>query len=370
MPAPALRSPGGSSSRGTRPARSSCDASPKSTLSHRDRVFTDLHDAYRSGAQITPPYVPKPDDTSVFFDGMTIEDEIRVEASARYHATALKQAQQGNLDLASRLLRVSKAYLTPDDLTRESYCIGLLLYSGVESYVFYRNGEFDAARASMRRSLHTMNELQEAFGYGHVDGHRIHLARNLLRLDAHGGRPMEAAEAAFQLLLYTVGIDAAWPYPELTSTAPDRSMTEQVQHMMFNQVARELVLLLIHSGDEVAEPVVERGREIVTQFPPHASSASDAYTSVPIQTLRSWLRLQELHLTMAPSDVLAQSVDFFRAGPQVPALWYGVIRDVVQLCEKTEDSPPAQHLKERLLDDAGSTEALDRVAFKALFNGS
>lgn len=335
-----------------------------------DQIYSDVLEAYRIGSQQPPPYLPEPDDTSAFTEGMPLNDEIRLSESAKYRASALRRAQAGELELASKLLCASKAYLKAEHLTRKGYCIGLQFYCGVEAYVYYQNGEFEAARRSIRQSLHAVNELQEKFGYGHVDGRRVHLARNLLRLDAHGGEPLDAADAAFHLLLYVMGIDAAWPYADLRSTAPDRVMTNEVRHMLFDQVARELVLLFIHADEEARTPFVERGEDVLSRFHlPMSLVNNEVYSSGQIQTTRLWLELKKLLLAGDTSAFVNGVHDFFQLGPRVPALWYGVMRDVVQVCKKAE-SFHAYRLKKQLLDDAGSMEALDKVAFSALFESS
>ena len=338
-------------------------ASPSPPVDHSPDHITHVANAYRTGLRKPLPYHPRPDDPSLMLERLPLEDEIRILESGKLHGSVMKEARSGDPERAMRRLQVAAKYLDIEAMERESICVALQLHKGVEAYVYYRSEEYEAARRSMKEALRLMNELQEQFGYGFCDGRRVHLARNLLRLDAHGGAPVRAARTAFKLLLYTTGDDQAWPYPSLQSKAENRCMTDVERHMVFNQVARELVLLFLHA-DAATHPALlvegETGMQHVRR--------NDAVEEDPrIVTTLQWLDVKRPFVEDRLDDFMEQAARFFRSGRSVPALWYGVALDVARACD-VEGGADAQSLRQQIVDDAGTWKRLLRVDYSIAFS--
>lgn len=333
-------------------------ASTLSLIDHSADRITRVAEAYRVGLRKPLPFRPRPDDPSMMLDPLPPEDQSRIMESRKFYGAAMKQARSGDLKLAMRYLQAAEKSLDFDAMERESICTALQLQLGVEAFIHYRNEELEAARHSLEEAIRLMNELQERFGYGFCDGRRVHLARNLLRLDAQGGEPVRAARAAFKLLLYTTGDDQAWPYLALQSKVKDRMMTEVERHMVFNQVARELVLMFLHTNASTHPALLAEGASFVQHLPD--LSACDAR----IATTRQWLGTKRALLE--DDGFLEQVAGFFRCGRSVPAFWYGVALDVAQVCER-KGRPCAQALRQQIVDDVGTWKRLQRIDYSIIF---
>jgi len=334
----------------------------RSKSRHCTKLIDLVSDSYKVGLSKPLLYEPVPDQPSSMLQNIPVSDRTCIAKSAKIRRGAMKMARSGAFGLAMQRIKAAEFFLNTSTMQRESMCVALQLHKGVESYVHYRNENYEDARVAMTSTIRLMNELQEKFGY-HLDARRVHLARNLLRLDACSGNPLEAARAAFKLLNYTVGEDQSWPYPALQSKASAcMTMNEAKQHMVFNQVAREVVLIFIHADTDLHSALLAKGETIIQNTGNDGIAGSD----IRMTAVRQWLCAKRASLEGQPEDFWSQSATFFRAGCVAPAFWYGAALDTAIACDQ-DKSTNAQSLYRQIVESAGSWENLSQIKYEVVF---
>jgi hypothetical protein len=349
-------------------------------------IVEQLTDAFGSSLTDTVPYRPVEREPNGSFEWLTFVDEIRFGKARKFQKAALRTAKKENLPLARQLVRRADDLLDEGQMSEDGYAVAYHFFLSVRAYVAYRDGDIDSARRDMRRSLELLNGLRNRGRCLDLDARRVHLARNMLRLDARGGRPRKATAAVFGLFRYLTGEYEAWPYDDLVCRVRGEPMCDMERRMMFDQVGRELALVLIHNDDAVRRDVISNGLRHARD----AEGARPANSPLPnhIAITRQWLNAMDARLHDDPSRFFHEAAKTFRLGRIAPSLWFSLAREVVVACDEalaehvaSGDGAPAaapsdgtgERLHLRRLRDAildlvdGDRDQLDAVNYHFVF---
>jgi hypothetical protein len=132
----------------------------------------------------------------------------------------LRAARSGDLARGRHLIADARASRESVALSEEASTLFETYQLAAQSYINYRECNYDAAISAMRDALRSANRLRAVFGYI-VEVRRIHLAANLLRLAASSGSHDEAIRTGLRLVRYVLGDRNAWPWASLTLDSVD-----------------------------------------------------------------------------------------------------------------------------------------------------
>lgn len=351
-------------------------------------ILQDLTDAFQHSLRDPVTYEPAEERSSAYLGGLSVSDEVRIRKARKFQQAALRTAKNEDSPLARKLLSRADVLLDEDEMSRDGYDVGRHFFLAVRSYISYRDGDVSTSRGDMQRALSLVNGLRQRGRCLELDARRVHLARNLLRLDAHSDRPQRAATAAFGLLKYTVGAQDAWPYEQLRCTVADAPMIEAERYMMYDHIGRELALLLIQNAPEVGLRVVTTGQKMLDA---PGESVPGEHLPRHIPATRAWLAAMEARLQQPTESFLVEATRAFRLGRPAPSLWISLVRDVLVALEEqsfvaedeapTDDGAPAAvqaidqdiarlatELRDQILDLVnGDRKDLDAVNYTVVF---
>lgn len=222
----------------------------------------------------------------------------------------LKAARDGHLAEAIPLVAGAREIYESAKLSSEAADCAETFQTAAESYVEYRLGDYAAAALSMTRSLRICEALANAYGYP-LEMRRIHLARNIARIQAFAGETNAALRISALLLQYISGNEKAWPLP-YSGQARRHFLEDDAAQFVLDQVLAETVRLLEPDAPATDEnlPAVAQARDLLMSGAPTFQRA--------VRCLSACISYVEDDAHAALDEVSA----FFEAGPQsLEATW-------------------------------------------------
>lgn len=266
--------------------------------------------------------------------------------------------RQGNLMAAEQAFAVARAPLKFSKLSPE----GSLLYKSfleqAEAYLDYRRGDFDQARNRTSEAMAIDVVLEEEYGYEILLLHRIHLAHNLVRIDAQCTCLDCAIKLAFQILSYLEGISEVLPIPgpwgrERVARQPPELVAE-----MFAKITDEIALILAGKKRPlVRDLLVSASAHMLLKANSHRHCHPRAYT---------WLLVKQAFVSNDVASFLKRASHFLSEGrSDTPLLWYATVVDLVALCDEL-DLPDSELVRQEIAKEAANWEYLPQKFFPLL----
>lgn len=331
-------------------------SSPAADLT--DTHFASLHHAYRTSRERpTDPgvHVENPDLTlrPPYIDHLSPEDLVQVKRNAYIRERMIELTHARQPEAAQKLLQTAWNVLDIDRMTESGQLIIKDFMKSAEAFVHYRTGNTEDAWQTMRASLSYATIILNRYDYPLMDARRVHLGRNLFRLEAHYGDVRRAAPMAAGLIRYLEGEWDAWPFPEAEATSDHREV-HPYRENLFAQIARDLALAYIHGTDAQRQTY----QQVLSRHIDEAAVSSPRITS-----LAHWLDLKGALM----ADELATFADaastFISVGPVVDGLWHAAVYDAFRLAEAV-DLPEACEFQDDVVRDYGSPERIRDLRYR------
>jgi hypothetical protein len=181
------------------------------------------------------------------------------EIAIVYRSTGVREkglasARAGDLVTGARLIGQARDLFHAAALCQEALAFLESFQWAAEAYMQYKERQYAPARASLLSALQACHVLRDVFGY-HVEARRIHLARNIVRVETFANHQQEAMRLASCLEAYVEGCQERWPFPEFpVATAPD-PLEEEVRWLLMDQILGEIALLWTRRNPRCREHV-------------------------------------------------------------------------------------------------------------------
>jgi hypothetical protein len=170
--------------------------------------------------------------------------EIAVTMRAgRARESGLALIRNGDQSGGAALLREARLILEEAGLSREALIAAESFQHPAEAFLFYRQGAWDEAVASLLTAIELCDTMREEFDYA-VEVRRIHLARNIIRVKTRSGDCAGAAGKIGPLLEYTLGNVTKWPLGKVPMTRDPEVMESAERLSLVDQILGEIALLL------------------------------------------------------------------------------------------------------------------------------
>lgn len=269
---------------------------------------------------------------------LTLEQVLLVKQWDQTREQGFTLARHGKLDTAASIFEQLAVSLHTSRLPEEGLMVAETFLTASQSYVAYRAGDYHQARLLMFRALETNDWLIDRKAYDFLRPRRIHLVRNLMRVDASRGNKEDALMIGFSLLGYMEGDELSWPYPR--HTIPSQRVARGVYRSMFNQVMSEIALILAQ------EPTPELFAYGSLHLHPSPHTA--------FRRAHQWLEVKAAFVEQNIEHFLTLAGEFIEPGRgDTPFLWHAVNYDVVQ-CLRAVDTDEAQSLAQEISDDCAA----------------
>jgi len=270
---------------------------------------------------------------------LPIEEQLRARFAAGIRSRGLLAARSGRLIEAQQALKETKRIRQSNGLSAEAKLMIETFDEAVGAYVEYRQSDYSQARSRVYRAMAIDGELITNYGYDILDLHRVQLGHNLMRIDAHCGNMVEAAEMCASLLAYLEGDVEHWPLAEfLIQTNPSRLPPELLK-AMFIQIVGELALMLGgRKGDEACR--------MFAAILPHVENRATANCRQFLRVHR-WLEAKWAYINGEVIPFLEHIIELLRDGPgEMLLLWRVAAVDLRSLCYEVGSNRGARALRE------------------------
>jgi hypothetical protein len=235
-----------------------------------------------------------------FTRDLTVDEARVLESITGIRERGLAFCRAGNVRDGGAMIAHARGVLTRASISREAFVLADSFLCASEGFLHFRCCRADAAVSSMLMAIDRCRELRDAYSYP-VEGRRIHLACNAVRVQAESARYQEVPVAIGQLLNLIDRSDRRfWSYPELEyASEPDR-LDDDVRWELMDQVlavARRLSR--------------EESGQVTAAFP----SSPGEVTPLAARA-RCFLEAVNAHSSGDLETFAARCTEFFPAGPQ------------------------------------------------------
>jgi hypothetical protein len=248
------------------------------------------------------------------------------EITSLGHATDLREegltaARSGDLDLGADLVAEAKRHYESAGLSPEALLLAGWFQWPADAYIQYRRGDHLDAEASLLRGIEACVALRNEFKY-RVELRRIHLARNIVRVRNHGGRPLDALELAHHLMNYIEGAADSWPWMTTAITNTD-SLELDIRLLLTDQVLADVARLLSPTRPDARELL--RVADDRRWF--HAGENPE-----PIERARVWLSARSMAVKGQWDAFLRHAGVFFAESPgRLGRAWFELTTDLINI---------------------------------------
>lgn len=220
-------------------------------------------------------------------------------AAAKLRENGLAEARAGHPEKAEASLRQARNELTRSPLSEEALLMGQSFQHPAEAYLHYRQGKFEAAKATLTLALEECASLRDRYGYP-VEVRRVHIGRNIARVEAVAGQPEEALRLVCLLIGYLDEKMECWPFSSACLRSTPDPLEEAERLSLLDQLLGEVVFL---AGDDRLPCLASLE---------HAQLVSGADHGA--QRAASWWNAWEAHRAGQVEMFLAHAAAFFIGG--------------------------------------------------------
>lgn len=234
----------------------------------------------------------------------------------------LALARSGDVQNGSKALDAAREILVETNLSREALITVESFQAPADAYLQYKREEYSEASTSLIAALKACQILRDEYGHNVIEGRRIHLVRNIIRVESVAGNPNEAMRLASSLLRYIQGCNECWPFPELRLLTLPESLASEEKLVLMDQILGEIALLLANPKDaakqllKVSESYLFQ-RDIDSQF----------------ARVHSWLAAMQASVEEDLVGFLNNAILFFSEGPDyLDQAWRKMVKHFVPIC--------------------------------------
>jgi len=244
-----------------------------------------------------------------------------IHKASEVRERGLALARSGDVHNGGKALDAAREIYVETNLSREALIIAESFQTPADAYLQYKRKEYGEAYASLIAALKACHILRDEYGYS-VEGRRIHLVRNIIRVESVAGNLNKAMRLAGSILRYIEGCNECWPFPELRLLTLPELLALEEKLVLMDQILEEIASLLANPKDtakqllKVSESYLFR-RDIDSKF----------------VRVHIWLAAMRASVEDDLVGFLNNAILFFSDGPDyLDQAWRKMVKHFVQIC--------------------------------------
>lgn len=275
-----------------------------------------------------------------------------------FYAGKAREKAQEDIPSSCQLFGVARLVGTDPTLTREASLLCLRELEASEAYLDYVCDALDAAKQRLLAAMKADETLEREYGHPDLHIHRIHLANNIIKIEAHSQRLSEALTLAACIVHYIDNEVHTLPLPGEWGGAYQTAIPDAARHFLCRQTTLEVACA-------TADPNVVSDFNMWNAFydtlgPAGPSSARCADISEWYVVKHAFLQSCRELSSDAFGRYCAAAADFLRQGPHDNiSLWKFVALDAAIACSNFDEGPALQ-LRADILADLSHATFLPR----------
>jgi hypothetical protein len=272
---------------------------------------------------------------------MSEEQSKLVNHCVFYASKARQFAAQGDYDVSLQLFAVAQRHSQDERLDRQSQLLSCAEINAAEAYLDFVTGDFAGARKRLFTAMAADEALECEFGHTNLHVHRIHLANNVVKVEAGARNLSGALELAARILEYVHGRSESIPLPTSWGVKWQASLSRDPRSFLLRQTTAEVACAMAGVDSET-------GWEAWTD---HMDNTEDFYWTEDVADVREWYPVKSAYLRCdhlgSPGVAVYSRLasEYLAAGTRNSRLlWDAVALDAV-LVSAGSHSPGAQMLR-------------------------
>jgi hypothetical protein len=230
--------------------KSACSAWERGIPGHRDpgpyarKIFSTQY-LIEMGTRLTLPEV------TILLEAETVRSK------------ALIRARSGDFAGSEQALWMAKQLCEQINLSTEAALAADTYHTAAQAFLEYKRHRYKAARRLLLQSLDSSGVLNDEFGYK-MEMRRLHLGRNIARVEAVSLNYCSAIRHTVSLLRYIEGIRKSWPFSETREWRVEHPLLAEEGWWCLDELLGEIVFLVEQSEASVPNLLIELERYLAT----------------------------------------------------------------------------------------------------------
>lgn len=250
---------------------------------------------------------------------------------------------QGNIIDAEQAYVTANKVIKTSQLNDESFLVIKDNFNAAKGYFDYRQRNYESARVNLRISLEACMALINKYGYNFLEGRPIHLACNLVKIEACSGNNEEAIKIACYLISNMKGNYNSSLYEDLNLLEPVQHLSFEDKDFLFTQVFEEVAKLLANLSNEESNKLVTLAANFIED--------SNLSSGKQLGREYSWFQNKKKLVKGQIGEFLEASSYFLLEGRHTSKLlWHATVLDVLRICQNM-DSEISIKLQQQITAD-------------------
>lgn len=274
---------------------------------------------------------------------LPLENLISIKQVMNAGQAGLAALFQGNIIDAEQAYITANKVIKTSQLNDESFLVIKDNFNAAKGYFDYRQRNYESARVNLHLSLEACMALINKYGYDFLEGRPIHLACNLVKIEACAGNHEEAIKIACYLICKMKGNYNSSVYQDLKLLEPVQHLSFADQDFLFTQVFEEVAKLLANLSNEESNQLVTLAANFIED--------SNLSPNQKIGREYSWFQNKKKLVKGKIREFLEVSSYFLAEGRHTSKLlWHATVLDVLRICQDI-DSEISIKLQKQITED-------------------
>lgn len=281
------------------------------------------------------------------------ENLIKIKKISNASQTGLAALFQNKLIEAKQAYTTANAKIKSSQLNDEGSLIVKDFFNASKGYFDYRQGNYESARVNLHIALEASIALVNQYGYYFLTGRPIHLACNLVKLEACSGNYEQAIFIACYLISNIEGSYNSLLYKDINLLEPVQHLSFKNESFLLIQVFEEVAKLLASCNDNKSNELVSLAVELLGE--------SNLSSSQQFHREYTWLKNKLALRKGQIIEFLEESSNFLAEGrDSCKLLWHATVLDILKIC-KNIDSEISKKLQKQITEDFSNYKYLPSV---------
>lgn len=258
-----------------------------------------------------------------------------------------------------KIPEAKQAYATINKIIRYStlnYETSLIIkdeFSASKGYLNYRQGNYESARANIQIALESCMALINQYNYGFLQARSIHLACNIVKVEACSGNKEKAMKIACYLISNIEGNCDNSLYKDIDLLKPVQHLSFKNESFLLTQVFEEVAKLFASCERSKSNKLVDLATNLLGER--NLSSNEQFYRE------HTWLENKKVLAEGKTVELLEKASEFLADGRgSCKLLWHATVLDVLKISQNI-DSEISKKLQRQITEDFSKFKYLPGV---------
>jgi hypothetical protein len=260
---------------------------------------------------------------------------------------------QGNTNSAKQAYITANNLIKYSQLNDEAFLVVKNYFNAAKGYFDYREGNYESARENLQVALKACMTLVNKYGYIFLQGRPIHLACNLVKVEACSGNQEKAIKIACYLISNIEGKYNSSLYDEINLLQPIQHLSFQNESDLFIQIFEEIAKLLASCNNKESIKLINLAGYLLGE--------DNLSSNKQLSREYTWFKNKQTLAQGKIDDFLEESSKFLAEGRgSCKLLWHATVLDVLKICQNI-DSEISKKLQKQIREDFANYKYLPSV---------